>query len=155
VRLIDPVTGPFLLEMVDYKLRVFSDGFYARQDPQSGPGWYVFGRSKEDVIKLVARPDVPDRAHPHYNIKVRRGWRLKREAFVIAAYLNSTYRGWVPPEAEHHKAAKDLHLALEETHRQMADLWASMTKLQQANFPNYFATEQVAHHTLDKYKELK
>lgn len=155
MRLIDPVTGPFLLEMVDYKLRVFSDGFYARQDPQSGPGWYVFGRSKEDVVKLVARPDIPSRVHPHYNIKVSRGWKLKREAFVIAAYLNSTYRGWMPPATEHHAAALDMKVALEEAHTLIKDLSDFIPSDFQDLHSRYLATEQVVHHTLDKYKDLK
>lgn len=74
-------------------------GFYVRRSLLDGPGWFVFGHNVEKYganpdsgrgydTKLCARPDVKARAHPHYNVKVRRGWRTKREASEVAAWLN-------------------------------------------------------------------
>lgn len=77
----------------------FAD-FYPAKDPSTGPGWYVFGRNcerygahkdgKGAYIMLCARPDVAPRNHPHYNIKVRRGWHTRREAQAVADGLNAS-----------------------------------------------------------------
>ena len=80
------------------RVYIFVD-FYPRKDPSFGPGWYVFGRNsvkygvntdtgKGNYIKLVARPDTPSRKHKHYNCKVARGWKTKRDAQAVADQLN-------------------------------------------------------------------
>lgn len=79
----------------DYRGRFF-DRFHAHTDPAGGPGWYVFGRNPEygdRMVKLVARPNVKPRKHPHYNGPVRRGWHLKRDAVAVAKYLNERFPG--------------------------------------------------------------
>ena len=86
------------LTTVNYSGNKFSD-FFVRQSPQSGPGWYVFGRNSEKYgIKpdgtgaytmLCARPNVKSRRHPHYTCTIRSGWKTKRAAMAIAEYLNS------------------------------------------------------------------
>jgi len=80
-----------------YSGEAFSD-FYARRDPSSGPGWYVFGRDctkygtlpdgRGAYVGLCARPAVKPRRHPHYTGLVQRGWRTHREAQAIADWLN-------------------------------------------------------------------
>jgi len=58
--------------------------------PGTGPGWYLYGvrpGASCTVLHKVARPDVRPRAHPHYNIRVRRGWATKREALAVAQAL--------------------------------------------------------------------
>lgn len=88
----------FWFNNVNHEGYVFTD-FEARQSKCDGPGWFVFGSNIEKYgihrasgkgyyIKLCARPDVKARAHPHYNGKVRRGWRTKREAQEVADWLN-------------------------------------------------------------------
>jgi hypothetical protein len=65
--------------------------FYARRDPGTAPGWFIFGRNPAyggRYIMLCARPDVTPRRHPHYNCKVQRGWHTQREAQAIADWLN-------------------------------------------------------------------
>ena len=77
----------------DYRGRLYSD-FYPRRAPSSGPGWFVFGRSPEygnTLIRLCARPAVEPRAHPHYNVMVRRGWRTRRAAQAAADLLNRRF----------------------------------------------------------------
>ena len=72
----------------DYRGRVFSD-FYVSTNPAHGPGWYVFGRNEaRNVIKVCAQPNVTPRKHPHYNIRVRRGFKTMREAQACANFLN-------------------------------------------------------------------
>lgn len=71
--------------------RSFTEEFFVDRSPAEGPGWYVFGREPNRVIKIVARPDVPRRHHPHYNVAVRRGWHRKYEALEIVAILNRKY----------------------------------------------------------------
>jgi len=78
---------------VDYAGRDYREFFPARA-PATGPGWYVFGLNRDHyapggIVHLCARPDVAARAHPHYNIRVRRGWQTRREAQAIADHLNS------------------------------------------------------------------
>ena len=78
------------INTVNYRGDMF-DRFYARKDPHSAPGWFVFGRNPgygDHYIMLCARPAVKARKHPHYNVAVRRGWSTKREAESIAAELN-------------------------------------------------------------------
>lgn len=75
------------LETVDYQGRTFTTDIHIRKDPSTGPGWYIFGRCTDvsaNVIKLIARPSVKSRKHPHYNIRVRRGWMTKRAAEFAA-----------------------------------------------------------------------
>lgn len=77
----------------DYRGRSYAD-FYPRRSPASGPGWYVFGRSPEygnTLIRLCARPAAKPRAHPRYNVMVRRGWRTRRAAQAAADLLNRRY----------------------------------------------------------------
>lgn len=76
----------------DYAGRHY-DRFFVSRD-HVGPGWYIFGRNPEygnHLICLVARPNVPPRKHSHYNVRVRRGFRLKRDAESVAAYLNTRF----------------------------------------------------------------
>lgn len=71
------------IENVDYKDRVFSDNITAEREPSAGPGWYIFARNSEGICKLIARPNVPARKHPHYTLRVRRGWLTKKEAEAL------------------------------------------------------------------------
>lgn len=74
----------------------FAD-FFARRDPATGPGWYVYGRNSEKYgtkadgtgiyVMLCARPSVKARRHRHYNCLVRRGWATKGEAEAVARFL--------------------------------------------------------------------
>lgn len=76
----------------DYAGRYY-DRFYAERD-HSGPGWYIFGRNPQyggRLIRLIARPNVKPRVHPHYNIKIRRGFRTRREAEMVVEFLNKTF----------------------------------------------------------------
>lgn len=78
----------------DYKNRMFTRDLKVRRDPVSGPGWYVFASSVPGVgrdhygggvVKMIARPKVKPRKHPHYNVKVRRGWHTQAEALAAMA----------------------------------------------------------------------
>lgn len=63
----------------------------ARRDSSYGPGWYVFGRNPAyngRYVMRTAQPDVPARKHPHYNGRVKRGWRTLREALAVAREMN-------------------------------------------------------------------
>lgn len=58
--------------------------------------WAEFDASYENfrhkyggIIKLVARPQVPYRKHPHYNTRVRRGWRTLKEVEAVCEMLNT------------------------------------------------------------------
>ncbi len=89
--------GVLIEPATDYRGRTYA-GFYARRDPATGPGWYVFARAlnvSATVCRLMARPDVPARKVRSYNGKVRRGWQRKAEAEAFAAYLNVATRGTV------------------------------------------------------------
>lgn len=78
------MTNTIEIENVDYKDRVFSDNITAEREPSTGPGWYIFARNSEECIcKLIARPNVSARKHPHYNIRIRRGWLTKKEAEAL------------------------------------------------------------------------
>ncbi len=81
-----------IVQTSDYRGRTYHH-FHVRRDPGSAPGWFVFGRGSNGeygghLISLCARPDVPWRRHPHYNVKVRRGWLTRREAQRIADVMN-------------------------------------------------------------------
>lgn len=70
-------------------------GFYVRRGDHDGPGWFIFGRNPAyggSYIALVARPDLKARRHPHYNCKVRRGWRLMREAQAVCDVMTARDR---------------------------------------------------------------
>lgn len=84
------------MDQIEFRGRGFRGGFfsafYVAKHPQSGPGWYVHGRNPAyggGYVMVCARPDVPARAHPHYNVKVRRGFRTMREARWVASVLNA------------------------------------------------------------------
>jgi len=69
--------------------------FYARTDPATGPGWYVFGVNpcyNNRYVMLCARPDVPPRTLKHYNGRVQRGYRTRKKARAVAAMLNARDR---------------------------------------------------------------
>ena len=78
------------------RVRSFTLDFWLAHDASSGPGWYVFGRCASGVIKIVAQPHVSPRRHPHYNIRVRRGWHRKRDAAAIASLLARQCFGPLP-----------------------------------------------------------
>ena len=84
---------PVEFENINYSGHKF-DRFEARKGSGSdGPGWFIYGFNDEkygpkQYVKLVARPDVPPRKHPHYNIRVRAGWKTKAAAQQIADALN-------------------------------------------------------------------
>ncbi len=82
----------FELENVDYKGRVFTENVTVERSPATGPGWYIFARDKNGTCMLVARPSVPARKHPHYNIAVRRGWLRKCDAEFIASTVANLIR---------------------------------------------------------------
>lgn len=87
------MTHDFILENVDHKGRVFNRDVRVLRDPSTGPGWYVFAKdAQSDVIKLIARPDVSPRKHPHYNLRVMRGWLTKREAENVASIVSNLIR---------------------------------------------------------------
>ena len=85
------------LRAVNYSGHTFAN-FFPQRDSAGGPGWYVYGRNSEKYgvkadgkgayVMLCARPSVAPRRHPHYNVKVRRGWHTRREAQAVADYLN-------------------------------------------------------------------
>lgn len=90
-RIIETPLGPALFRNVDYKGRIF-DRFYVCKNACHGPGWYVFGRNPEYndcLVTLVAQPVTKLRRHPHYNIRVQRGWHTRREALAYAHWLNT------------------------------------------------------------------
>lgn len=81
--------------LIDYKGRVYRE-FFVSKDPGLAPGWFVYGRCRNEygpngIIFLVGRPAVKPRKHPHYNVKIRRGWHSKREAQAYADQLNRQY----------------------------------------------------------------
>jgi hypothetical protein len=82
---------PCTMETIDYIGRRYSN-FYVDKSPQDGPGWYVFGRYADayggKLIKLCGRPDIAPRAHPHYNVRVRRGWSTRARAQHWADAMN-------------------------------------------------------------------
>lgn len=80
------------IELVDHKQRRFDTEFFVDNAPATGPGWYIFGRSAEGVIKLVGRPKVPARRNPRYNIAVRRGWLQKRAAQAFCDAVEDRYK---------------------------------------------------------------
>ncbi len=76
----------------DYGGRMFSGPFYVSEDYGVNPGWFVFGRNPEyngRLRKVVAYLDVPLRTYKHWNGPRQHGWRLKREAQVVADMLNN------------------------------------------------------------------
>lgn len=85
-----------LFDNTNYSGHVFNEDYYIAECNE-GPGWYIFGRNSEKYgkfpdgrgvyVMLIARPDLPPRAHKHYNGKVRRGWRRKHEAKAALAAL--------------------------------------------------------------------
>lgn len=72
---------------IGYDGTVFRD-YYAARCPHSGPGWFIFGRDSQKYgtlpngkgayVRLCGYRHI--RNHPHYNGKVRHGWRTRREA---------------------------------------------------------------------------
>lgn len=79
----------FLFVTTDGRGRQF-DQFYVAKSDADGPGYYIFGRNPEyggRLIMLCGRPDVAPRKHPHYNCKVRRGWKTRREAIAALAAI--------------------------------------------------------------------
>jgi hypothetical protein len=81
---------PVIIQLTGFRGGHFTQHF-ARRDPGYGPGWYVFGTNPAyngRYTMRTAQPDVPMRRHPHYNVRVQRGWRTKREAARIAAEMN-------------------------------------------------------------------
>lgn len=88
------------IDLVDHKQRRFDTEFFVDTEPSKGPGWYIFGRSAEGVIKLVGRPKVPARRHPHYNIAVRRGWLRKGAALAFCHAMEDAYRSKPIPIAD-------------------------------------------------------
>ena len=71
--------------------------FHVRKD-STGPGWFIFGRNAEKYGRdengkgryVMLCGYVQERRHPHYNGKVRHGWRLKKEAqSALDAHLAS------------------------------------------------------------------
>lgn len=83
-----------IFNATDHCGRTFKDFFPTRAEPH-GPGWFVYGRNPDyygGLVYLCGRPDVKPRQCAHYNGKVRRGWRTKREAAAVAARLNSGER---------------------------------------------------------------
>jgi hypothetical protein len=85
-----------LFANVSYSGHRFGD-YFAAQRETCAPGWFIYGRNSEKYgmhpdgrgiyVMLVAQPDVPPRRRPNYNGTARRGWRTKREAERVAAYL--------------------------------------------------------------------
>lgn len=76
---------------IDYKGRIFSD-FYVHKDPQSGPGYYVFGRDKNGVICLCAHPSIKPRKYRYYNVPKQRGFRRHGDALKVASDLNQRFK---------------------------------------------------------------
>ncbi len=75
--------------------RVYREFFVSRR-PEFGPGWYVWGRCRTEygpkgIIRVCAHPSVVPRAHPHYNVRVQRGWHRKTDAQAVADDLNRRY----------------------------------------------------------------
>jgi len=153
------MAGDYELQLVDHKGRVFNQGFMVYQELSQGSGWYVFGRCKENVIKLVARPDLPARYSANYNIQSRRGWRIKKHAEMLAVMLESQYRGVDPDQLATRmtkvQAVSDMRIALEEAHSLLKDLSDFIPSDYQDLTNRYYATEQVVHLTLEKYKDIK
>ena len=87
-------------------VRVYRE-FFVAIDPATGPGWYVWGRCRTEygprgIIRLCARPSVAPRAHPHYNVRVQRGWHLKRDAQAVADELNRRFPAPQPEKEQDH-----------------------------------------------------
>lgn len=87
------------MRYVDYRERFFCE-FHVQEGLGNGPGWFIYGRHKTEyrtpestggIVMLCGRPNVPRRAHPHYNIKVRRGWDRKADAQFVCDLLNAGY----------------------------------------------------------------
>lgn len=89
------------VEFKDYKGRLFLEDFHVAENHGVDPGWFIFGRAPDRVIKVVARPDVPARKWPNWNKRVSPGWRTRREALT---YI---------PEVERLAAAYDPNAASE------------------------------------------
>lgn len=93
----------YKVELTDYRGRHYRD-FHARRSASDGPGWYVFGRNPHhyggNLVMLVARPEVEARKHPHYNVRVRRGFRTMREAREVAAILRAQHSDPCPATEE-------------------------------------------------------
>lgn len=86
------IPGVHLEPLTCYRGLRWDAGHHVRRDPVTGPGWYIFARRPEyggRYVRLVARPDLPPRRHPHYSGKVHRGWRTRREAARICDALTA------------------------------------------------------------------
>ena len=86
-----PLIPGVIIHTTDYKSRTY-DRFFVGTHAAYGPGYYVFGRNQDygdSLITVCAQPDVAFRRHSHYNCRVRRGWKTKREAQSIADKLNN------------------------------------------------------------------
>lgn len=102
------MTEATLYDPVCHKGLVWDAGFHVRKSPATGPGYYIFARRPEyggNYVRLVARPDVPSRKHPHYNCKVQRGWRTYREACRACDQLTSDMLAPLSPHPQELKMA--------------------------------------------------
>lgn len=87
------------MHYVDYRERMFTQ-FHVEKSASAGPGWYIWGRHNTEyrraddtggLVCFCGRPNVPYRRHPHYNIKVRSGWKTKADAQLVCDLLNQGY----------------------------------------------------------------
>lgn len=91
--------GPAIVVSEDYRGRRYAD-FYVTKSPLNGPGFYIFGRNKEDygvfpdgrgrLICLIGRPDTSERKYKLYNGRRRRGWKTRREALMALVDIQKT-----------------------------------------------------------------
>lgn len=94
VRLTDLVPG-LEYSPVCYRGLAWDSGFYIARHSVEGTGWYIHARRPEfggNYVRLVARPNVGLRKHPHYNKRIRRGWRTQREAVAALELLIAALR---------------------------------------------------------------
>jgi hypothetical protein len=86
--------------LVDHRGRVYR-GFYAARRRSDGPGWRVYGTCLPGigyacyggaVTALIAEPQGgPIRRWPGWNIRIRAGWRARRDAQAVADTLNRLF----------------------------------------------------------------
>jgi hypothetical protein len=86
--------------LVDHRGRVYR-GFYAARRRSHGPGWRVYGTCLPGVgyacyggavTALIAEPQGgPIRRWPGWNIRIRAGWRARRDAQAVADTRNRLF----------------------------------------------------------------
>ena len=92
MKVFEPAGRVILEDETDYRGRKFPvSSFFAMKDSGRGPGWFIWGRSEEGVIRKMGWPDRPKRKFRYYNSPVHAGWGSKYEADRAISIIQQKY----------------------------------------------------------------